>query len=60
MSVQRLTAGSPAREQGMAFLARIVRLLGEVEELNRQLERIETEMQDALGRTTRERFDAKR
>lgn len=60
MSVDRLTVVSPTGEQGVALLARLVRLLGAVEELNRQLERVEAEMQDALGRTTRERFEAYR
>jgi CCR4-NOT transcriptional regulation complex NOT5 subunit len=38
-------------ERGVAFLARLVRLLNQVEELNRQLERIEAETQEALRRT---------
>ena len=40
---------SSERASGVAFLARVVRLLREVEEMNRQLERIEDEMQNALN-----------
>ena len=46
-----------ADERGVAFLARMVRLLDEVEELNRQLERIEAETQEALRRTALDGFE---
>jgi hypothetical protein len=49
--------GPGADERGAAFLAWLVRLLEEVEELNRQLERIEADMQEALRRATRDRFE---
>ena len=42
---------------GDAFLAHLSRLLCEVEEINRQLERIEGEMQQALDANARERFE---
>ncbi len=46
-----------ADERSVAFLARLVQLLEEVEELNRQLERIDAEMQEALRRAARDRFE---
>jgi molecular chaperone GrpE (heat shock protein) len=46
-----------ADERSAALLARLVRLLEEVEELNRQLERVEAEMQEALSRAARDRFE---
>jgi hypothetical protein len=53
----RTIATPPANRQGAAFLARLVRLLDEVEELNRQLERIEAETQEALRRTAQAGFE---
>jgi hypothetical protein len=51
------TTAAEADGRGMAFLAQLVRLLDEVEALNRQLERIEAETQEALRRTAREGFE---
>ncbi len=48
---------SADRESGVVFLARVMRLLGEVEEINRQLDRIEGEIQHALNANARERFE---
>lgn len=51
------STAAQADERGVAFLARLVRLLDEVEELNRQLERIEAETQEALRRTACDGFE---
>lgn len=48
---------SQADERGVALLARLVGLLDEVEELNRELERIEAEMQKALRLTAIDGFE---
>lgn len=53
----RTIASFRDHEAGAVFLARLVRLLDEVEGLNRQLERIEADMQQALNAATRERFE---
>jgi len=45
---ERLILDRPTSAQGEAFLARLARLLDEVEGLNRQLERIEAEMEKAF------------
>ncbi len=60
MSAQSTASRTAADGESVLFLARLVRLLGEVEELNRQLERIEAETQEALGRTAHEGFEGYR
>lgn len=40
----------PDDERGVTAVGRLVRLLDEVEELNRELVRIEAETQEAIGR----------
>lgn len=56
MSV-RSFATSPAQAEGVAFLARLVRLLDDVDELNRQLERLEAETHELLRREVQDRFE---
>jgi hypothetical protein len=56
----RASTALQADERGVAFLARLVRLLDEVEELNRQLERIEAETHEALRRTPLDGFEEHR
>lgn len=51
------TATPPDRTAGVALLTRLAGLLREVEEINRQLERIEGEMQRAFSVATRERVE---
>lgn len=53
-------AASADRATGVAFLRRVLWLLAEVEELNRQLERIEAQMQQVLGEVARERVEEHR
>ncbi len=53
----RTSTPPPTDERCVAFLAELVRLLDEVEALNRELERIEAETQEALRRTAREGFE---
>jgi hypothetical protein len=48
--VWKSTSPRPDDEQGVSVVGRLVRLLDEVEELNRELERIEPETQEAIGR----------
>ena len=60
MSALSTSSRATADGESVLFLARLVRLLGEVEELNRQLERIEAETQETLGRTAREGFEGYR
>lgn len=43
----------PDDERGVTAVGRLVRLLDEVEEVNREIERIETKMNEAIGRTSR-------
>lgn len=50
MSASSTSSRAAADGESVLFFARLVRLLYEVEELNRELERIETETQDAIGR----------
>ena len=48
------------RDEAVAFLAELVRLEGKVEEVNQQLDRVEAELQDALGELARARFEGYR
>ena len=43
----------PDDERGVTVVGRLVRLLDEVEEVNREIERIETKMNEAIGHTSR-------
>ena len=47
------TRRRPDDERGVTVVGRLVRLLDEVEEVNREIERIETKMNEAIGRTSR-------
>jgi uncharacterized coiled-coil DUF342 family protein len=54
---------SPAdhgRDEAVAFLAELVRLESKVREVNQQLDRVEAELQDALGELARVRFEGYR
>jgi len=50
-------AAPSEREAGVAFLAQLAQLLSEVEAINRQLERIDNDVQRALNEAARERFE---
>lgn len=43
----------PDDDRGVTAVGRLVRLLDEVEEVNREIERIEAQMNEVIGRTTR-------
>jgi hypothetical protein len=49
-----------AHEEAVAFLAELVRLESRVREVNQQLDRVEAELQHALGELARERFEGYR
>lgn len=56
MSAVSVTSRAAGGES-VIVLARLLRLLGEVEELNRQLDRIEAQWQDTLRPTGRDGFE---
>lgn len=43
----------PDDDRGVTVVGRLVRLLDEVEEVNREIERIEAKVHEALGRSPR-------
>lgn len=53
----RLIAAPTSEAAGVVFLGRLMRLLEEVEEINRQLERVEAEVHQTLNAAARERFE---
>jgi hypothetical protein len=48
------------RDEAVAFLAELVRLESTVKGVNQQLDRVEAELQHALGELARERFEGYR
>lgn len=56
MSALSITS-SAASGESVIVLARLLRLLGEVEELNRQLDRIDAQWQETLRPTVRDGFE---
>lgn len=45
------------RSQDAAFVAQLIRLQGQVNQMNRQLDRIEHEMRAAISELGRQRFE---
>ena len=44
-------------EEAVAFITELMRLEGQVKEVNQQLDRVEAELQQALNELARERFE---
>lgn len=55
---QSISTPDHSPDEAVALLAELIRLQREVWAMNRQLDRIETEMRQALNDVARERFEA--